>query len=224
MLFHWSSSYTKCLQVSRTLPCILAMLLFGWSWFVLWFPALPVPFPKPLGIVPSEQIIIGITVIFKFHNILVLRQGISTCLSFHFLRSRSSCMKFCPFVAWNLCTFVILPISIFQFLSFSLRSIVVNALTGCCDKSFLFFKRLIGLVGGVFANGLGGLGSIPGRVIPKIFKMVVDTSLPNTQQYKVRINCKVESMQGKKRHPPLHLGVVAIEKRAFGSPSTTVAN
>ena len=28
--------------------------------------------------------------------------------------------------------------------------------------------------------------------------------------------------QGKLSHPPLHLGVVAIEKRAFGSPSTMV--
>ena len=30
--------------------------------------------------------------------------------------------------------------------------------------------RLIGLMGRVFANGLGDLGSIPGRVIPKDFK------------------------------------------------------
>ena len=45
----------------------------------------------------------------------------------------------------------------------------------------------------VFANGLGDLCSIPGRVIPKIFKMVLDTSsLLNTQQYKVRIKGKVE--------------------------------
>ena len=36
------------------------------------------------------------------------------------------------------------------------------------------------------------LGSIPGRVIPKILKMVLDTSLLNTQQYKVRIEGKVE--------------------------------
>ena len=28
----------------------------------------------------------------------------------------------------------------------------------------------------------------------------------------------------KEQRPPLHLGVVAIEKGAFGSPSTTVAN
>ena len=33
----------------------------------------------------------------------------------------------------------------------------------------------------------GDLGSIPGRVIPKTLKMVLDTSLLNTQQYKVRI-------------------------------------
>ena len=44
-----------------------------------------------------------------------------------------------------------------------------------------------GLVGRVFANGLGDLGSIQGHVIPKTLKMVLDTSLLNTQQYKVRI-------------------------------------
>ena len=36
------------------------------------------------------------------------------------------------------------------------------------------------------------LGSIPGRVIPKTLKMVLDTSLLNTHQYKVRIKGKVE--------------------------------
>ena len=46
---------------------------------------------------------------------------------------------------------------------------------------------LIGLAGRVFANGLGDLGSIPDRVIPKTLKMVLDTSLLNTQQYKERI-------------------------------------
>ena len=32
-----------------------------------------------------------------------------------------------------------------------------------------FTHRLIGEVGGVFAKGLGNLGSIPDRVIPKSF-------------------------------------------------------
>ena len=52
--------------------------------------------------------------------------------------------------------------------------------------------RLIGLVGRVFANGPGDRGSIPGRVIPKTLKMVLDTSLLNTRKYKVRIKGKVE--------------------------------
>ena len=47
-------------------------------------------------------------------------------------------------------------------------------------------------VGRVFANGLGDLSSVPGHVIPKTLKMVLDASLFNTQQYKVRIKGKVE--------------------------------
>ena len=42
-----------------------------------------------------------------------------------------------------------------------------------------FYTYIIGLVGRVFANALGDLGSIPGRVIPKTLKMVLDTSLLN---------------------------------------------
>ena len=53
--------------------------------------------------------------------------------------------------------------------------------------------------------------------------MVLDASLLNTQHYKVRIKGKVkQSREGVA--PSLHLGVVAIEKGAFGSPSTMVAN
>ena len=51
---------------------------------------------------------------------------------------------------------------------------------------------IINIIGRVFANGPGDLGSIPVRVIPKTLKMVLDTSLLNTQQYKVRIKGKVE--------------------------------
>ena len=65
----------------------------------------------------------------------------------------------------------------------------------------------------VFANGLRDRGSIPGRVIPKTKKMVLDASLLNTQHYKVWIKCKVEQIQ--------HL---SIEKGAFWSPLTMVAN
>ena len=44
----------------------------------------------------------------------------------------------------------------------------------------------------VFANGSGDWGSIPGRVMPKTQKMVLDAALLITQYYKVRIKGKVE--------------------------------
>ena len=56
----------------------------------------------------------------------------------------------------------------------------------------IIYHSLIGLVGRVFANGLEDLGSIPGCIIPKTLKMVLDTALLNTQQYKVCIKGKVE--------------------------------
>ena len=55
-----------------------------------------------------------------------------------------------------------------------------------------YWQLDIGLGVRVFANGPGVLGSIPGRVIPKTQKMVLDASLLNTQHYKVRIKGKVE--------------------------------
>ena len=70
---------------------------------------------------------------------------------------------------------------------------------------------------------MGDMGSIPGRVTPKTLKMVFDTSLLNTQQYKVRIEGKVEQ-SGERSSTFPYFGVVAIEKGAFWSPSTTVAN
>ncbi len=44
----------------------------------------------------------------------------------------------------------------------------------------------------VFTNDPGDQGSIPGRVIPKTQKMVLEAALLNTQHYKVRIKGKVE--------------------------------
>ena len=52
--------------------------------------------------------------------------------------------------------------------------------------------RLIYQVGRVLADGPGDLVSIPGRVIPKSFKIVLGTPLLSTQQYKVHIKGKVE--------------------------------
>ena len=58
----------------------------------------------------------------------------------------------------------------------------------------------------------------------KTLKMVLDTSLLNTRQYKVRIKGKVEQFWERSNTLPQHLGVVAIEKGAFWLPSTKVAN
>ena len=44
----------------------------------------------------------------------------------------------------------------------------------------MIYNKLIGYVGRVFANVPEDLGSISGRVIPKTFKMVLDTFLLNT--------------------------------------------
>ena len=56
---------------------------------------------------------------------------------------------------------------------------------------------IIGLMGRVFANGPGDLGSIPSCILPKTLKMVLDTSLLSTRQYKACIKGKVEKSREK---------------------------
>ena len=75
---------------------------------------------------------------------------------------------------------------------------------------------LIGLVGRVFANGPGDLGSIPGRIIPKTLKMVLDTSLLNTQQYKVRIKGKVEQSRERSSAFPYTLVLWLLKRELSG--------
>ena len=63
------------------------------------------------------------------------------------------------------------------------------------DDFFIFIgmqNRLIGQVGKEFDNGPKDLCSNLGCAILKTLKMILDTSLFNTQQYKVRIKGKVE--------------------------------
>ena len=50
----------------------------------------------------------------------------------------------------------------------------------------------MGQVGRVFANDPGDRSSIPGRVIPKTQKLVLDAALLNSQHHKVRITSKVK--------------------------------
>ena len=60
---------------------------------------------------------------------------------------------------------------------------------------FFILNRVVGLMYRVYANGPGDRGSIPGRVIPKTQKMVLDATLLNTQYYEVRIKGKVEQFR-----------------------------
>ena len=62
---------------------------------------------------------------------------------------------------------------------------------------YIYIFPDIGMMVRVFAKGPGGLDSIPGRVIPKTQKMVLDASLLNTQQYNIGIKGKVDQFQGK---------------------------
>ena len=64
----------------------------------------------------------------------------------------------------------------------------------------------IGVMVRVFANELGDLGPIPGRVIPNTQKIVLDATLLNTQHYKVWIKCKV--VQSRERSSALSYPLV----------------
>ena len=54
--------------------------------------------------------------------------------------------------------------------------------------------------------------------------MILDTSLVNTQQYKVQIKGKLKQFRPRSSALPQHFRVVAIEKGAFDWASTKAAN
>ena len=82
-------------------------------------------------------------------------------------------------------------------------TIVRNSVSGFLYSTGYFIPD-IGLGVRVFANGPGDLGSIPGRVIPKTRKKVLDASLLNTQHYKVWIKGKVEQSREGVAPSPTH--------------------
>ena len=73
--------------------------------------------------------------------------------------------------------------------------ICFNSYIWLCVNNYI--NRLIALEGRVFVNGLGDRCSIPGYIISKTLKMILDTSLLNTQQYNVRMKGKVEQSWGR---------------------------
>ena len=80
------------------------------------------------------------------------------------------------------------------------RYVTINFQVDQLEEKHYFRMRLvagkhcmyIGQMSKVFANGPKDPVSIPGRVIPKTQKMVLDAALLSTQHYKVRIKGKVE--------------------------------
>ena len=87
--------------------------------------------------------------------------------------------------------------------------------TGTSNKYFmtntLYVDTALYLRLSLFPNGPVDWSSIPGRVIPNLLKMVLDTSLFNSQKYKVRIKSKVD--QSRERiSAPLHLCVTTFKK------------
>ena len=80
--------------------------------------------------------------------------------------------------------------------------IVNNILTFSFLNIAITQWRAIGLMIRVFTNGPGDRGSIPGRVIPKTKKMLLDTALLNTQHYNVRIKGKVEESRERSNDLP----------------------
>ena len=71
MVFHWSLSYSKSPQVSRTRLRILAVLSNAVVWIVSTRPPTSKssrPFNNPLVIVPNAPIIIGTIITFIFYS------------------------------------------------------------------------------------------------------------------------------------------------------------
>ena len=76
-------------------------------------------------------------------------------------------------------------------------------------------EQFIGQVGRVFASGPGDRGFNPRSSHTKDLKMIPDTSLLNTQHYKIPIKGKVEQSRERNSALPYTSVFVAIEKRSI---------
>ena len=97
------------------------------------------------------------------------------------------------------------------------------------DILSIYVCLFFGLVSRMLTSGPGHLGSIPCHVIQKTFKMVLDTSLLNTQEYKIRIKGKVEHSRERSSALP-YTSVQHLSKRepsgchGLRSPSLLIFN
>ena len=85
----------------------------------------------------------------------------------------------------------------------------------CNTRDFFFMKKILPAI--VFTNGPEDLGSILGWVIPKTQKWYLMP--PCLTLSFIRYGSRVKwSNPGKELCPPLHIGVVAIEKELLSHP------
>ena len=93
-------------------------------------------------------------------------------------------------------------------------------------SSYNSVNQAIGLMSRVFANGLGDRGSLLGRVIPKTSKWYMMPFCLTLSIIRVGSRVKWSNPgNGVASSPtPQQLGVVAIENRTLGLPSTKVTN
>ena len=91
-------------------------------------------------------------------------------------------------IRWNLIAIIALRSRNKQLRFLTVKKLCFPSHNFSLVKFYLLFQNnKKKLMSRVFANGPGDNGSIPGRVIPKIKKMVFGPALLNTQHYKVRI-------------------------------------
>ena len=194
MVFHWGLSDSKSLQVSRTLHSILSDLNDAVDWMVSTCPLISKSSSsctKLLMTVPNTPITIGITVTFMFHRFFSFFSKVEVLISlFAFLSVLYPMISRNGKVHYSAGSLFLLTIT----RSGRLAEIGWSV---CISKSQIIIIIIIGIMVRVFPNGPGDVGSTPGRVIPNTLKMVLDTALLNTQQYKVRIKGKVQ--QSRKR-------------------------
>ena len=153
--------------------CVLTTLLSHFGHFVMKYQYSTGSFPSPKLVASNQRI--QFTLLFTYN-----------CWIHAFLKAK-----------WNTSRFIknlIFPMSITVTLS---AHHICKCIYVCIQVSiyiyiYIYIYRPIGLVGRVFTNGPGDRGSIPGRIIPKNQKTVLDASLMNTHHYKLGIKGKVE--------------------------------
>ena len=175
------------------------------------------PFSNPLVTVPKALITIGIIVTFifqSFFNSLARSRYLSFFShSFSFILWSAGTAKFTilqilfVFFFFFFCFFFFFLLIIIRsrllaenrlsvcspiIIYYLFRSIIIISYWKPYSSVQIMFYVGMHLVGRIFANGTGDRGSIPGRVIPKTQKKVLDASLLNTRHYKVWIKDKVE--------------------------------